>query len=158
MQRPRSRGCWRRQARLRPVRLGATCLWRRWRPTPLQGAAALWQELCPPCERLICWASTEGGSATRSAPLRPQASGTPQYQRRDPKQHQRRDPKSDDRQFGWQVHQNPRWKNHTRVVAARPLLCALNTHWGGGPEGAWNCGFRARLTSGRCRGQKEDGQ
>jgi hypothetical protein len=52
--------------------------------------------------------STDTCSATRSAPLRAQASGTPQHQRRDPKQHQHRDPKSDDRQFGWQVHdQNP---------------------------------------------------
>ena len=33
-------------------------------------------------------------SATRSAPLRAQASGTPQHQRRDPKQDQHRDPKS----------------------------------------------------------------
>ena len=45
------------------------------------------------------------------------------------------------------------------VVAARPLLCAqIHTWGGGGPEGAWNCGFRARLTSGRCRGQEKDGQ
>jgi hypothetical protein len=29
---------------------------------------------------------------------------TPQHQHRDPKQHQHHDPKSDDRQFGWQVH------------------------------------------------------
>jgi hypothetical protein len=41
---------------------------------------------------------------TRSAPLRAQASGTPQHQHRDPKQHQHHDPKSDDRQFGSQVH------------------------------------------------------
>ena len=80
----------------------------------------------------VCWrCSTELASATRSAPLRAQASGTPQHQRRDPKQHKHHDPKPDHRQFGWPVHQNPRWKNHARVVAARPLLCALNTHWEG---------------------------
>jgi hypothetical protein len=44
------------------------------------------------------------GAKTRSAPLRAQASGTPQHQHRDPKQHHHHDPKSDDPQFGWQVH------------------------------------------------------
>jgi hypothetical protein len=61
----------------------------------------------------------EGVSATRSAPLRAQASGTPQHQHRDPKQHHHHDPKSDDPQFGWQVHDH--WGFYLAVVAAAPI-------------------------------------